>query len=125
MQIRSLALLFLFVLIASCYGPERNCQDFKDGSFSFTTSLDGKEISTRFTREGELEVDYYEGRADSASVRWINDCEYVVRKLNPRNRAEEKSVHIKILSTTENSYTFEYGIVGDKKKSRGTAIKIN
>ena len=38
---------------------------------------------------------------------------------------EEQAVHMKILSTTDNSYTFEYNIVGDNNKSRGTAIKIN
>ena len=31
---------------------------------------------------------------------------------------------MKILSTEQNSYTFEYSIVGDSRKSRGTAIKI-
>ena len=58
-------------------------------------------------------------------MRWINDCEYVLKKMRPKNRSEEKSVHIKILSTTPNSYTFEYGIVGEPKKSVGTALKTN
>jgi len=38
--------------------------------------------------------------------------------------AEEKPVHIKILTTTDNSYTFEFSIVGDNKtKSKGVAVK--
>ncbi len=115
----------LFFLVTSCYQPERNCADFKNGEFSFTTTVDDKEIKTAFTRIDDLEIDYFDGKVDSSSVRWINDCEYVVKKLNPRNRAEEKPIHMKILSTTDNSYTFEYSIVGEAKKQKGTVIKTN
>ena len=121
----------LFVVISlltvplSCYQPQRNCQEFKDGEFTFTTTIDEKEVTTRFTRKGDLEIDYYNGRIDSSSIRWVNDCEYIVNKLNPKNKAEQKSVHMKILTTTDNSYTFEYSFVGDNNKSKGTAIKTN
>lgn len=113
------------LLFSSCYTPERNCADFKNGSFTFTTELNGVKETTRFTRNGEIEIDYYQGKADSASIRWINDCEYVVKKLHPKNRAEEKPVHMKIVSTASDRYVFEYSIVGDSKKLRGTAIKTN
>ncbi len=82
-------------------------------------------MSTVFERNGDLEIDYFGGKIDSSSVRWINDCEYIMKKMHPKNKAEEKSVHVKILTTTGNSYTFEYNIVGDNNKSRGTAIKTN
>lgn len=65
----------------------------------------------------------FEGKSDTAAIRWINDCEYIVRKINPKSIAESKSIHMKILTTTADSYTFEYGIVGSSKKSYGTAIK--
>lgn len=112
--------LFLFT---SCYQPERNCKLFKEGKFEFTTMVNGEEMTTTFVRKNGIEIDYFQGQSDTSSVRWINDCEYIVKKINPKNMAEEKSVHMKILSTTEDAYTFEYNIVGDKKKSRGTATK--
>lgn len=115
----------LVLLVASCYAPQRDCKAFTDGEFSFTTTVDSKEVTTVFVRQGDLEIDYFEGKVDSSSVRWINDCEYIVRKLHPKNRAEEQAVHMKILSTTDNSYTFEYNLVGDSNKSRGTAVKTN
>lgn len=123
---KKIVLLSLFVvfLLYSCYQPQRNCKAFKNGEFSFTTNVKGEERTTTFIRKETMEVDFYEGVADTSSVRWINDCEYIVKKINPRNKAEEKSIHMKILSTTENSYTFEYGIVGENKKSTGTAVKI-
>ncbi len=122
---KPLYFLSIFTLFISCYQPERNCLNFKNGEFTFTSILDGKEQTTTFIRNEELEIDYYQNKIDSSSVRWINDCEYIVKKLNPTNKAEEKSIHMKILSTTDNSYTFEYSIVGESKKIRGTAIKTN
>lgn len=116
--------LIAILLCSACYRPERNCAAFKNGEFSFTTIIDGEEQTTTFTRKDDMEIDYYNGVADTSSVRWINDCEYIVKKMNPRNKAEEKSIHMKILSTTEDSYIFEYGVVGENRKSTGTALKI-
>jgi hypothetical protein len=39
--------------------------------------------------------------------------------------SEKKAIDIKILSTTKNSYTFEFGVVGNNKKQKGTATRIN
>lgn len=115
----------ILFLITSCYGPQRDCSHFREGRFSFTARIDGKDVSTTFVRNDSIEIDYFDGKIDTSSVRWINDCEYIVKKINPKNKSEEKSIHMKILSTTDNSYTFEYGIVGQSQKSRGTALKTN
>ena len=117
---------FLLLLFLACgQPPERNCEDFKTGKFSFTATLNGEEKKTTFYSTLEIEVDEFEGKKDSSSIRWINDCEYVLKNLNPKNKAEEKPIHIKILTTKESSYTFEYNIVGDNKKFKGTAHKID
>ena len=117
---------FLLLLFLACgQPPERNCEDFKTGKFSFTATLNGEEKKTTFYRTLEIEVDEFEGKKDSSSIRWINDCEYVLKNLNPKNKAEEKPIHIKILTTKESSYTFEYNLVGDNKKFKGTAHKID
>ena len=123
-MIRPSLLLFILVFLNSCYQPERDCQAFKDGKFEFTAVVDDQELTTIFERQGNREIDYFQGQSDTSEVRWINDCEYIVRQLHPRNKSEERSIHMKILSTTDDSYTFEYSIVGDSRKSRGTAIKI-
>lgn len=122
---RIFPLLLLSSVFFSCYEPQRDCQTFKDGEFSFTSLIYDKEVTTTFIRKGDLEIDYFQGKVDSSSVRWINDCEYIVNKLNPKNRAEEKSIHMKILTTTDSSYTFEYNIVGQSNKSKGVAFKTN
>lgn len=124
MKIKLLSWAVLLLTITACYQPERNCADFKDGKFSFTATIGDEEQTTIFERNGDIEIDHFEGKADTSSVRWINSCEYIVKKLNPKNMAEEKSIHMKILSTTKDSYTFEYRIVGSANRSVGTAVKV-
>lgn len=116
--------LCLLALCASCFQPERNCTDFRTGNFEFEAFLEGKLQKTVFTRNDSIEVDVFQGKSDTSSVRWLNDCEYILTNLNPKNRAEEKPLHIKIISTEKNTYTFEYGLVGEAKKQRGTAVKV-
>ncbi|MBZ9626813.1 DNA topoisomerase IV [Psychroflexus sp. CAK57W] len=115
----------LSLCLASCYNPERECKDFKTGKFEFETYLDGDLVKTTFIRNDSIEIEIYENKKDTASIRWINDCEYVLKSLNPKNMAEEKPIHMKILSTSKNSYTFEYSIVGKDKKQKGRVTKVN
>jgi hypothetical protein len=123
---KHLLIVCLLILFGACkQPPQRNCGDFRTGKFSFTTTINGEEKQTVFYRTENMEVDEFEGKKDSSSVRWINDCEYVLKNLNPKNMSEEKSIHIKILTTTDSSYTFEYNAIGDTRKFKGTAYKIH
>tara|TARA_R110002020_G_scaffold316360_7_gene531438 strand:+ start:2425 stop:2805 length:381 start_codon:yes stop_codon:yes gene_type:complete len=122
---RILALTLFYLAVSSCYSPERNCEKFKTGKFEFETYLNGEIVKTTFSRNDTLEIDYYKGKADSSSIRWINDCEYIANKINPKNRNERKALHFKIIKTDGEFYTFEYAIVGETNKQKGTAKKIN
>ena len=125
MQIRTLLLLIALSIITSCETPQRDCSSFKTGEFTFETLLNGELVTTRFTRNDTLEVDYFQGKIDSSSVRWINDCEYIVQKINPKSISEKRAIHMKILYTDGDFYTFEYSLVGENKKQQGTAQKTN
>jgi hypothetical protein len=115
----------LLILIVSCYNPETNCKDFKTGKFKFEYVVDGIKKTTFFERNDSLEIETYDGKIDTASIRWINDCEYILQKTHPKNRKEKKPIGMKILTTSKNSYTFEFGMVGEDAKQRGTVIKIS
>ena len=119
-------ILFLLPLLSlmSCYDAERNCKDFKTGKFKFEYEVDGIKKTTVFERNDSIEIETFEGKTDTASIRWVNDCEYVLLKLHPKNMAEEKAIGMKILTTSKNSYTFEFGMVGTDAKQRGTVTKI-
>ncbi len=122
---KATSIIFIFLLIISCKTPERDCKNFKTGEFSFEELIEGALVTTRFTRNDTLEIAHYKGKIDSSSVRWINDCEFIVQKINPKSMSEEKAVHMKILYTEGKFYTFEYSLVGETKKQRGTAKKLN
>lgn len=122
--------LFSFLLFASCYNIERNCTDYKTGTFEFNYTIDGIVKTGKFTRTESYNIDYYEGKVDSSTVRWINDCEFILKKINPKSMSEKEAIHMKILSTTDNSYTFEYKLAVKKSNSemrveKGIAKKIN
>lgn len=117
---KRLFLILILVTISSCYQPDRNCADFKTGEFSFNYIVNDEEKTGKFTRDEAYSVEYYDSKIDSATVKWINDCEFVLQDIKTKS-----SVHMKILSTTASSYTFEYSLVGEAKKIRGTATKTN
>jgi hypothetical protein len=116
--------LVVFLFLTSCYESERNCSDFKTGTFEFE-ALSGTEVfKTTIIRNDSIEVDFFDGKSDTSSIRWINDCEYVLEKLHPKNQAEKKAILIKILTTDKNTYTFEFSEVGKTKTSKASARKV-
>ncbi len=117
--------ILLIISMVSCYEQERNCKKFKVGTFQFQTLLNGELATSTFIRTDSTEIDFFQQKSDTSSIRWINKCECVLKNLNPKNRSEEKPLHMKILTTNADSYTFEYGLVGASKKEKGTATKIN
>lgn len=119
-----LLLSLIIISLTSCYEQKRECLNFHTGTFQFETFVDDKLIKTTFVRNDTLEVDYYLGKSDSAHIRWINNCEFIVNKIHPKNRNEKKAIHFKILTTSKDSYSFEYGLVGEINKKQGTAKKI-
>lgn len=124
-SINKFSILPLFLLFFSCYNVERNCSDFKKGKFEFTQEIEGKKMTSVFERNDSLQIETFNGKTDTASIRWVNDCEYILQKVHPKNMQEKKAIHIKILSTKEKEYKFEYSFVGDAKKQKGSVTKID
>lgn len=118
-------LLFSAVLLTGCYQQERNCAGFKTGKFRAEYEIKGIKTTSVFERNDSISIETFQGKTDTSSVRWINDCECIQQKINPKNAAEKKAVDMKILTTKGNSYTFEFSIVGDTNKQKGTVTKIN
>lgn len=118
------SLIILFFL-NSCYHQERNCTDFKTGKFEFTQKINRVIKTSTFERTENLQIETFEGKIDSASVRWINDCEYILQKIKPKNREEKKAISMKILTTKGKTYTFEFNFVGESKKQKGIVTKID
>lgn len=122
---RFLYLGVFLILFTNCYEVERNCTVFQTGNFKSTIIINDVTYTSTFKRTKELQIETFEEKTDSSSVRWINDCEVVFKTINPKRMADRKDIHLKILETTDSSYTFEYSYVGEALKQRGTAIIIN
>lgn len=119
-------LLLLLLVFSSCYQLERDCMPFHEGRFRFTTLVNGEMQESIFVRKGNLEIETYQSKIDSAQIRWVNDCECILTKLNPTSNQDKRPIRMKILKTKGSSeYTFEYALVGDTKNTqRGTIEKI-
>ena len=116
--------LFIFILM-SCNNHERNCSNFKTGKFEFVQVVNGKKEVSIFIRTNKIQIETYKKKTDTATVRWVNDCEFILQKLHPKNRKEQRAISIKILFTEKNSYTFEYSFVGSNEKQRGKVTKLD
>ena len=118
--------LFILFLLTSCYNVDRNCENFKIGEFEFTYKLNDTIQTSLFTRTLDYEIEEFNSVIDSSSISWVNDCEFVLTKINPKTNQEKRPVRIKIIRTYENSYDFEYSSVNEPIIiQRGTVTRIN
>ncbi|WP_445957741.1 DNA topoisomerase IV [Yeosuana sp.] len=121
---KKLLLLLMCSTLLNCYQTQRHCNDFNTGHFYSEVYINEVLYKSEFTRTNKTQVEIYNGKIDSSLVRWINDCEVVFKTIHPKNMADQKDIHLKILTTTDSSYTYEYSYVGDTKKQKGIAYKI-
>lgn len=120
---RKLCLLVL-IITTSCYTPKRDCKDFKVGQYKYEALVDGKIEQTLFVRNDSIQVEIYKGKTDTSKIRWINDCEFILTPVNPESILDQYQMHMKIISTTPNAYTFQYNVVGETQKETGRATKV-
>jgi hypothetical protein len=121
---KKLLFIPLTLLFVSCFQQEKNCNAFKTGKFEFKQEVNGVEHVSVFERTDSLQIETFNGKTDTASVRWVSDCEFILQKLNPKTMAEKQAITMKIIMTNKEGYTFEYSFVGQGKKQRGQAIKL-
>ena len=121
-KIKSLLLAILFI---SCKNPDRDCKNYHTGNFYTETTVNGITYKSTFSRNyNGIQIEEFEGKVDSSSVRWVNDCEMILSPFNPKSLTEKKNILIKILKTTNYSYTYEYSYLGNSKKMKAEAIRI-
>lgn len=119
------SLSFLLLSLFSCYTPERNCNDYKVGTYKYEALVNGNLEKTIFIRNDSLQIEIYQGKTDTSKIRWVNDCEFILTPVNPESILDKYQLHMKILSTTENTYQFQYNIVGEKQKEVGIAERTD
>ena len=119
-------IIVLSLLFISCYNVDRDCVEFRTGSFEFSTSINDSIVKSIFTRTDNYEIEEFKGVKDSSTIRWVNECEFILTKISPKTNQERRPIRIKILRTYGNSYDFEYSQVNNPQKiNRGTVNKIS
>ena len=126
-QLLFVCMVFFLVFINySCYNVERNCSNFRFGTFKYERIIGDKLSTSFFIRNNDIEIEYYNSKIDTSKINWVNECEFVLTKQNPTNNLEKKPISIKIISTHIDHYIFEFSLVGDKRRRhRGKIIKIS
>lgn len=114
----------MVMLLISCYQPKRKCADFKVGEFKYEALVNGKLETTVFKRNDSLQIEIYKGKTDTSLIRWVNNCEFILTPVNPESILDQYQIHMKIMNTTKNTYTFQYNIVGDTQKETGSAERL-
>ncbi|MFS4455535.1 hypothetical protein [Maribacter sp. 2304DJ31-5] len=112
-------------ILTSCYRPERDCKSYRTGTFKFEYTIGDTLKIGKFVRDEKYSIDHYDNKVDSATIRWFNDCEFVLQDVNSK-----VAIQYKIISTTDSSYVFEYkSAVKDPNRKlrveKGTAYKTN
>lgn len=121
----SIFTLFILLSLTSCLNQECNPKEFKTGKFEFVQTINGKKQVTTFERTDKYQIETYNGKTDSATVRWLNDYEFILQNIHPKSMLDKKPISMKILSTKGKTYTFEYSFVGEQKKQQGIVTKID
>ena len=95
------------LILTSCYNQECRCDLVKTGHFKSEITVDDQLLSTDILRTEDYQFETFNNKTDTFSIRWINDCEFILKNANQSSKSYSKSYHYKILSTQSDScYTY-------------------
>jgi len=112
-----------YLLTTSCYDSDRECTRFKTGTFEWSQEIEGEEVTARFVRTNDYQIEYFQDRVDSSTIKWINDCEYRITPINPKTNAESRAYLFKIIRTEGDRFYFRFQQSGDEALYDGMAVK--
>lgn len=69
--------LLFFFLIAVCCSKDKECSDFKTGTFEYSDQLYNGLTVVR-TDSTQIEISKKNGLEIHSSIKWIDDCNYVL-----------------------------------------------
>jgi len=110
--------------LASCNEAPKNAPNhFKIGKFK--TILEDSNITSTAIRNDTIQIETYDNKKDTFSIRWINNFEYVLLKKNPKSKLDSTPFYVKITAVKKESYNFRAHYKGSNFKQKGKAIKID
>ena len=99
-----------------------NVLSFKEGDFK--TYLGKKKDSSYFYRTNKIQIETYQNKSDTFHIRWKNNFEYELKKVNPKTKLDSIPFIVKITAIKENYYKFKGAYLGSNFKQEGITYKI-
>lgn len=97
------------------YDPKIDLKDYKSGVFSLNMLFAPKNVEVFFTREGNIQTEFFEGKNYKGEIEWINAGEYILTPISEDGKTEKKSkFSIRAIRASENDYL--YIKLGEKKE---------
>ena len=105
---KKLAAILVLALTTSCSAQEKKCSDFKIGSFIYSDPLYAN-LKVIRTDSTQIEIDVKSGFEMQSSIKWIDDCNYLLTTTKVLNadleKALGKTIEVEIVETKFDSYT--------------------
>ena len=121
---RKFIFLVILISLSSCMNSKKiDVESFKIGKFK--TVLDANEDVSFAVRNDSIQIETHDSKEYEYSINWVNNFEYVLKKINPKTTLDNTPFHVKITGIKENSYTFVANYKGSNFKQKGTVIKIS
>jgi len=118
-----LVIIFSCFLLLSCGDTKKlDIRSFRTGTFE--TSLEGSDATSTATRNKFLQIETYNSQKDTFEIKWKSNFEYILTKVNPKNRLDSTRFFVRITGVKGNSYTFRANYEGSNFKQKGTVLKI-
>lgn len=118
-------ILLLLLSFFSCKTQQKDCSQFKTGTFKYA---DSKQQEITLTRNDSIQIEKNNATGDEyiGSIKWLSNCMFTLTYTHVNN-PDYKSVigttfNIDINSTTKKSY--KYTAYDDTREITGEIIKI-
>ena len=117
------AYLIILLLVSCNEAPKTAPNHFKIGKYK--TILEDSDITSTAVRNDSIQIETYDNKKDTFSIRWINNFEYILLKKSPKSKLDSTPFHVKITAVKKNSYNFKAFYKGSNFKQKGKAIKLD
>ena len=117
------AYLIILLLVSCNEAPKTAPNHFKKGKYK--TILEDSDITSTAVRNDSIQIETYDNKKDTFSIRWINNFEYILLKKSPKSKLDSTPFHVKITAVKRNSYNFKAFYKGSNFKQKGKAIKLD
>lgn len=119
-----LIILFTLFALTGCQPKQLKDVDYyKTGVFK--TVLKDMNISSIAKRNDSIQIETFEGKSDTFSIKWKSDFEYILLKKSPKTALDSTPFHVKITKFDGDSYQFKAFYKDSNFKQEGTSQKLN